>query len=272
MIKLIASDLDGTLLNKQSMISQKNTDKIKQCIENGVHFAFCTGRAFAEMDNIFEQIPFIEYAIMANGAYCFNTKTKEIIYKRTIKKADIRKIYDVLKEKDVLFEMYTNNKIYCNKKTDEEIIEYIPVEFLKLIIFSRVLVDDMDKLIDDMDENDGAVKLHIFFSSVSERDRVYEEVKNMDYDIISQSFNEIEFNAKGVNKGTGIQLLAERLGIQKDEIMAFGDNFNDISMRDGAGTLIVVDNAVAPLKKIADFVTTAHDEDGVAYGIEKFIG
>ena len=62
------------------------------------------------------------------------------------------------------------------------------------------------------------------------------------------------------------------MGIQKDEIMAFGDNFNDISMRDGAGTLIAVDNAVAPLKKIADFVTTAHDQDGIAYGIEKFIG
>jgi len=92
----------------------------------------------------------------------------------------------------------------------------------------------------------------------------------MPYDIVSQSFNEIEVNAKDVNKGNGVLALAKKLGITKQESMGFGDNFNDISMRDGVGTLVAVENAVLPLKEIADYITKSNDDDGVAHAIEKF--
>ena len=94
----------------------------------------------------------------------------------------------------------------------------------------------------------------------------------MPYDIVSQSFNEIEVNAKDVNKGNGVLALAKKLGVSKEESMGFGDNFNDISMRNGVGTLVAVENAVGPLKEIADYITKTNTENGVAFGLDKFLG
>ena len=133
MIKLVVSDLDGTLLDSNSELSEITINTIKKYIDKGIEFAFCTGRAFAEMDHILESIPFIRYAITANGAYCFDTFTKEEIYKTLMYKKDIKKIYDALKDEDLLFEAYIDDKIYCNKKSDAEIIEYIPIEFLNMV-------------------------------------------------------------------------------------------------------------------------------------------
>lgn len=272
MIKLVVSDLDGTLLDSKSEVSEVTVNTIKKYIDKGIEFAFCTGRAFAEMDHILESIPFIRYAITANGAYCFDTFTKEEIFKTLMFKKDIKKVYDVLKDEDVLFEAYIDDKIYCNKKSDDEIIEYIPIEFLNMVKKSRVLVEDMEKLIDELDEKDGAIKIHIFFTTVTDRDKVYQRIKDMPYDIVSQSFNEIEVNAKDVNKGNGVLALAQKLGVSKGECMGFGDNFNDISMRNGVGTLVAVENAVDPLKEIADYITKSNTENGVALGLDKFLG
>ena len=74
MIKLVVSDLDGTLLDSNSEVTETTVNTIKKYIDEGIEFAFCTGRAFAEMDHILESIPFIRYAITANGAYCFDTR------------------------------------------------------------------------------------------------------------------------------------------------------------------------------------------------------
>ena len=135
-----------------------------------------------------------------------------------------------------------DDKIYCNKKTDDEIIEYIPIEFLNMVKKSRVLVEDMEKLINEMDENNGAIKIHIFFTTVTDRDKVFQRIKDMPYDIVSQSFNEIEVNAKDVNKGNGV------------------------------GTLVAVENAVLPRKEIADYITKTNNENGVALALDKFLG
>ena len=272
MIKLVVSDLDGTLLDSNSEVTETTVNTIKKYIDEGIEFAFCTGRAFAEMDHILESIPFIRYAITANGAYCFDTFTKEEIYKTLMYKNDIKTIYETLKDEDVLFEAYMDDKIYCNKKTDDEIIEYIPIEFLNMVKKSRELVEDMEKLIKEMDENNGAIKIHIFLTTVTDRDKVFQRIKDMPYDIVSQSFNEIEVNAKDVNKGNGVLALAKKLGITKQESMGFGDNFNDISMRDGVGTLVAVENAVLPLKEIADYITKTNNENGVALALDKFLG
>ena len=99
----------------------------------------------------------------------------------------------------------------------------------------------------------------------------FEEIKNLPYEIVSQSMNELEINAKGVNKGFGIENLAKKLNIKKSEILALGDNFNDISMRNTSGTLVAMGNAVQPLKDMADFVTKTNDDDGMAFALNKFL-
>lgn len=269
MIKLVASDLDGTLLNSNHKILQSTKDAIQKYLKLGIHFAFCTGRGYVEMDDILKDMPSMEYAITANGAYCFNTKTKKDMFEVLISKEDTKKIYEILKDKDVVFEIYTDGKIYCEQKAKDKICDYIPMTFHELIKISRTFVEDMESFIDNLDT--GIIKIHTFFGSVSARDNTYEEIKTLPYDTISQSMNEIEFSAYGVNKGSGLERLAKSLGIKKDEILALGDNFNDMSMRDSAGILVAMGNAVEPLKQRADFITNSNDDDGIALALDKYL-
>lgn len=270
MIKLVASDLDGTLLNSEHKILQSTKDAVKKYLKSGIHFAFCTGRGYVEMDEILEDMPSIEYAITANGAYCFNTKTNTDMFEILLSPKDVRVIYNALKDKDVVLELYKDGKIYCDKKAKDTICDYIPVAFHELIKISRTFVEDMEQFIDNLDT--GIIKIHTFFGSVSARDNTFQEIQNLPYDMISQSFNEIEFSAQGVNKGTGLERLAKSMGIKREEILALGDNFNDMSMRESAGILVAMGNAVEPLKAKADFITKSNDDDGIAFALDKYLG
>lgn len=269
MIKLVATDLDGTLFNSKSQIPQSAINAIEKYSKQGVHFAFCTGRGFMEMDEVIDRLPYMEYAITANGAYIFNAWSKKDISKSLINPIDILNIYNILKDRDMLFELYKDGMIYCEKKLREERANYIPIQFHDLINASRVLVDDIEDFIKKMDK--GAIKLHTFFGTTTQRDITYENIKHLPFEIVSQSMNEIEINAKGVNKGNGISTLSKKLNISKEEIIGFGDNFNDMSMRNAVGTMIAMGNAVAPLKDIADFVTYSNDNDGMAFALDKFL-
>ncbi len=269
MIKLVATDLDGTMFDSKGQIPQSAKETIQKYSKKGVHFAFCTGRGFMEMDEVIRRLPYMEYAITANGAYAFNAWTKQDMYKICIEPKDCHVIFSALKEKDALFELYQDGKIYCDKKLKQERYNYIPVQFHDLINASRELVDDMEYFIKNMKK--GAIKLHSFFGSTTARDMTFEEIKNLPYEIVSQSMNELEINAKGVNKGFGIENLAKKLNIKKSEILALGDNFNDISMRNTSGTLVAMGNAVQPLKDMSDFVTKTNDDDGMAFALNKFL-
>ena len=269
MIKLVATDLDGTMFDSKGQIPQSAKEAIQKYSKKGVHFAFCTGRGFMGVEEVIERFPYIEYAITANGAYAFNTWTKQDIYKIYIKPEDCHIIFSVLREKDALFELYQDGKIYCDKKFKNEKYNYIPAKFDDLINAPRELVDDMDNFIKNMKK--GAIKIHSFFATTTVRDITFDEIKNLPYEIISQSMNELEINEKGVNKGFGIESLAKKLNIKKSEILALGDNSNDTAMRNTSGTLVAMGNAVKQLKDIADFVTKSNDDGGMAFALDKFL-
>lgn len=271
MIKLIAVDLDGTLLDKNKDVPKENIETIMEYAAKGVEFAFCTGRISGELFDVRRQMPGINYAITCNGAYVTDLRNEKELYSNPLPADELRDIYDRLKENEGLFEVFADGTIYDDSETLKKAIadpeKYGVKAFKKLLIATRKGVGDIAEFIRDRKEPIG--KLNIFFAGAELRDRVKEQVKDLPYDITAQEITNLEFNKKGVNKGDALAALGRMLGIQKDEIMAIGDNYNDVSMRNAAGVFVAMSNSCPDMLELADFVTLSNNEAGVAAAIER---
>ena len=116
-----------------------------------------------------------------------------------------------------------------------------------------------------------AVNINIFFPSSRERYGAKELSRDLPFYITSQEPTNLEFTKREVNKGTGLKMLAESLGIKRDSIMAIGDNNNDLPMIEYAGIGVAMENGLPEVKRAADFVTKSNEDDGVAWAIRKLV-
>ena len=135
---------------------------------------------------------------------------------------------------------------------------------------TRIPVDDIFELVDR--ENRGLDKTQALFADMSERKRAWEELaRHEDLELVGSLRYNIEVNAAGVNKGTGLVNLGSRLGIKREEIMAFGDGDNDTVMLKEVGFGVAMANGEPQVKEAADYITLSNEEDGVAQAIERFV-
>lgn len=271
MIKLFATDLDGTLINTEKNITQKNIDAIKKLKDDETIITVCTGRTLSEVHNIpqFKDIsPFVDYVIYENGASCIDNKKNEMMFARAIKYADIKKIYSMLSDFDMMFEVYTNGKPHCNidRLETKSYQDFITPDFYPLVEDTRIGVNNVIEFSKDKKIQ----MLLISFLTHEHSVEAYEIVKELDNYITFAGKKGIEVHDSDVDKGKGIGILAQKLKISKENITAIGDSYNDIPMREVAGTLIAMQNATSHLKNIADFITISNDDSGVAYAIEKY--
>ncbi|HHT62691.1 MAG: Cof-type HAD-IIB family hydrolase [Bacillota bacterium] len=261
-IKLIASDLDGTLLNERCMISQRTKEAIRRLKEKGIIFTFATGRMYRsalhfalelEMD-----VPLITY----EGALVKTSATKQVIYHRPLPGELAKKVVDIGEENRLNINVYLDDELYVHRVT-EEIRDYcrvVQVPYNHVENWSSLLDRDPTKVL-FMGE---AEKLDYLWVQLKEEfgDQVY---------ITKSSPHFLEFTHPRATKGYGIKVLAQEFGIKKEEIMAFGDNLNDLELLKAAGFGVAMGNAREELKQVADYVTGYNYEDGVAAAIEKFV-
>lgn len=272
MIKLVAMDMDGTLLNSAKELPEENRIIIKQYADKGIDFAFCTGRIMNEMELISGELPFVKYAITCNGAYVNDLQKdlSEQVFEDSLPIEEVRKIYSIVKDKgiDMMFELQADGVVYAEEKCINNTEKYGVAYIKELIKVTRVPVDDMEQYINNRDKNVG--KVNIFFSDGEIRNQVLKQLENMDYDFSYSESSNLEINKKGVNKGKGLKKLAEYLGYSMDEVMAVGDNYNDVDLLKTAGLSVAMANAPKDIKELADYITLSNDENGVAYAIKKF--
>ncbi|MDP4206080.1 MAG: Cof-type HAD-IIB family hydrolase [Bacteroidota bacterium] len=267
-IKLIASDLDGTLLDSNKQITEYTRTIIRNSVRQGVIFAFCTGRISNELVEIVAELPEIRYAITCNGAYVIDLLTEKVIHNNLIPMNNVRNIYKSLAGFDMMFELYADGQVYTDEKCLADLNRYGLLYRKELIYNTRIGIKDFSDYIRKREEPVG--KVNISFNNQLVRDQAKEIVSRYPYDITCQKPINLEINREGVNKGYGLRKLAEFLNIERNEIMAIGDNNNDLSMLHFAGVSVAMDNAIDEVKRAADYVTMSNDENGVAFAIENY--
>lgn len=270
-IKLVAMDLDNTLLDRDKQISKHTEEVLKEAIRQGVYIVPATGRIFKAIPEFLRNIEGVRYALCCNGATVYDQKEDKIIYTNHLAKDTTFKLFDILEKYHCTHDIYQNGQGYMESRYLDNLSEYnVSGHLFDLVHATRLPVDDLRKHIE---ENPlGIEKISAFFDDLDEREVARAELIEADIASVASALeNNIEINQFGCDKGDGLRHLAKHLGLSMDEVMACGDAGNDTMMIKAAGIGVVMENGKEDLKEIADFITKTNDEDGVAYAIEKLV-
>lgn len=268
MYKLIACDLDETLLSLDNTVSKKNVEAIQRADELGVKFVLATGRGYATVQETLKEIGLHdeenEYVISFNGGAVTENKDNDILRLKGISFDFASEMYQRGLDYDVCIHVYTQEEVYVYNLVEEE------REHLK----TKMDVIEIDDENIDFLKDEQIIKILFMNTDRAYREQIAEDVKDItqESDVSYSSNRYIEFNQKGVNKGAGITFLADHLDLDISQTIAIGDNFNDLPMLETAGLSVGVQNMVPDLKEKVDYVADAtHEEDAIHEVIEKFI-
>ena len=270
-IRVIALDLDGTLLNSNKELSVGNLAALKSAADAGIEIVPTTGRFYGGMPETVRALPFVRYVISINGAEVRDLQTGEVIYRAEIPCAQAVEIMAALDEHPVIYDCYQENAAFmtADMKARADDIVSSP-HYRKMIRELRQGVPELKAFLTERGLD--IQKIQLFTDIPELRLQLLENLPHMFENVsISSSLDQnVEINQGHANKGEALLALAAHLGIDREQTLAFGDGLNDLSMLKEAGIGVAMANGCEEAKALADWITLSCDEDGVARGIEKF--
>ncbi len=288
MYKLVAVDLDGTLLNQYGEVTENSKRVIKNVTRKGTQVVIASGRSIDSIKNISKEIGASKYIIAGNGAVVYDTKEEKILFENYIPFDKALNIIKICEENSIFYNVYTNKTIVTsslrynvlyyykenlkkedNKKTNITIVDSIP-DYIKSMQDEKI----MKIFICDSTES--------VFNSIMKKFNEIPNVETLDVShmsrkVIKKGTTEIpieyyytEISMKNVDKWNAIEFLINKLEINKEEVIAIGDNMNDKKMIEEAGLGITMEGSTPTVTEVADYITTDNNNEGVAHALEKF--
>lgn len=285
MYKLVAIDLDGTMLNKYGCVTQRTKNAIKNVQKKGIDVVIASGRPTNSVKSIAREINSEKYFISGNGAIIYDIENEKIIYENTLKKQKALDIIKICEENSIYYNIYTEKEIIA--KSLQCNVLYYNKENLNKEEKNKTQINIIENIYDYISKgNDKIVKIticdshkSIFNSIIRKLKGISEievlEVSHMSRKIIKQGTEDIsieyyytEVSAKNVDKWNAIRFLLNKIQIKPDEVIAIGDNINDKRMIEMAGLGVAMGQSTPVVKKVAKQVTDSNDNDGVAKFLE----
>ena len=265
MYRIIAADLDETLLQTDKHVSKKDIETIRSFTD--VRFVCATGRGFGSIQGTLKELGTYdkenEYTISYNGALITENRDNRIIHLEPISYEDCEKLFNLGLKYDVCIHLYTLNECYTYRLFDEE-IRYLKDRIEVKEFFDTDISFLKDKTI---------IKALYCNSDVNYIRKIKEELRLEDeYEVTMSANRYLEFNAKGINKGLGLRKLAEYLGVPIEETIAVGDSLNDLAMIKAAGLGIGVKNSADEIINDCDIILDSTNNDSPISEIyEKYV-
>ena len=288
MYKLVAIDLDGTMLDSFGQVTENTKKVIQKTIEKGTDVIIASGRPIDSIKTIAKEIGSNKYFIAGNGALIYDIQKDEVLYKKYMNKQKVLEIIKICEENSISYNVYTEKTILAtalkynvlyyykenlkkqeDKKTHINIVEnmYEYIQKMPEEKFLKITICDDSKA--------------IFQSIIRKLEKISDieilDVSHMSRKVIEQGTESIpieyyytEISSKDVDKWNAIEFLISKLNIKKEEVITIGDNINDKKMIEQAGLGIIMGQSMPQLKEIADYVTTSNTEEGVAKALSKF--
>ena len=284
MIKLIASDMDGTLINSSHQISSGNLSAIRRAQESGIEFTIATGRDYSMVKPFLDKYELKCEAIVMNGAE-YRDCNGEVIESIGIEKSKVKAVIEEILKESSIVDIYTSEGIFTTKYSKEDFdnavnrIKEFNKEMTKDNII-KLLTEIREKMIEfHIEDIDKMISSEIVFYKIitSHKDKyIIRNLKKKINEIgglavASTSEYDIEVNDIQAQKGLILAKVAEMKGIEKDEVMVLGDSFNDYSMFTEFKNSYAMKNAIDDIKKIATYVSETNNNDGVGKAIEKVL-
>ena len=286
MYRLVAIDLDGTMLNQYGIITEETKDVIKKVQEKNVEVIIASGRAINSVKNFSKEINSQNYFISGNGAITYDIQNDKILYENILSKQKVLQIIKVCEENSIYYNVYTENGIIAKSLNYNTLYYYKdnlskPEENQTHIN----IVENVYEYIEQREEKILKIMIcdehqSVFNSIIRKLKEISQievlEVSHMSRKIIKQGTEEIkleyfytEVSAQNVDKWNAIENLIKILGISKEEVVAIGDNANDLKMIQNAGLGKAKGESAPYIKQSADKVALGNDENGVAQALEE---
>jgi Cof subfamily protein (haloacid dehalogenase superfamily) len=273
-IKMTALDLDGTTLRPDKSLSDVTRSALQQASRKGVHVVVTTGRVFSAAPDELKNMEGLEYMINSNGAVITRLRDRKILYTSFLTPDAVDELSEFLKGKKLDVEVFTGGMAYMNEDSYHDLQEgkadYRSEVSRQYVLRTRKPVPDILALLRENHEKIENISLN--FRDMDQRKAMFEFLgKRNDVTLTSSVWYNMEIGGKGTSKASALNVLMEKLGVTKEELMACGDSMNDARMIQLAGIGVAMENASEEVKKMADYVTASNAEDGVAKAFEKFV-
>ena len=266
-IKLIAVDLDGTLLNDKQEISVKTKQALQRASKMGIKIVPCSGRPFPGIKDYLNELDLkdsTQYVVAFNGALVLNSQGKAIVE-------------ELLSYNDFIFFEKIADKLQANFHIEVR-DKFITLDhFINYYLSRESWLTRMPIEVSELKDISEDIKFTkaMFSGSPAEMKNIYQNLSEEVFERYNVSTSDetlIEINSKQASKGNALKALAKKLNLKEDEVMIFGDQTNDISMFDVPGFYkVAMGNAVSEIKKRANFITKTNNEDGIAYALRRLV-
>ena len=288
MYKLVAIDLDGTMLDSYGMVTEETKKTIKKVEEQGVSVIIASGRPIDSIKSIANEIDSKKYFISGNGAIIYDMEKEEIIYEKCMPKEKVLEIIKICEENSIAYNVYTEKEILATALKYN--VLYYNKENLKKEESKKTkitIVKDMYEYVKNK-EDANFLKITVcdetksVFNSIIRRFKEIKDIEVLDVSHMSRKtirqgtedfsieYYYTEISRANVDKWYAIEYLMENLNLKREEIMAIGDNINDKMMIENAGLGIAMEQSTPVIKIIADDVAPSNNDDGVAKILQKY--
>lgn len=268
-IKLMAFDLDGTLLNDNGEVSAFTQTVLAQAQAQGIHLSLATGRLFARLPDSVLQLKAMDYAVLCNGASVEKWGTREKILQHSLSMQSSHSCWEIIRKHPIYAEFYAHGEAHTDESRQQYFSEnFYPPSKRTAMARSHIMVEDLGQfcLSNPID------KIFMPFVPDSILPLLQEEIANIPGTLWSMSSrNCLEINAAGCAKDVALLQLALALQIQPDEVVVFGDAHNDASMLAAFKHSVAMGQAAQDIKNIARYTTNSNQKEGVANFIKKHI-
>mgnify|MGYP003290192019 CR=1 FL=1 len=257
--KMIAVDLDGTLLTHDKKIPQDALDKINEIVKTDKIFAISTGRSYFGVSEYINKIDADIPLILYNGGIVRFSKTDKVLLSNHLTSKKAHEIIDIIDKEDGTF-IYWSDDVLFSTKNNQRVKDYSTLSKLeaKIVSNDEIDYDKINKII-WIDKNEKLVKY---------QNTILKDLKEINYFLSTEEF--LEFVSSSVSKENALKVLLDYYNIEKEELIAVGDSFNDLSMICFAGLGVAMGNAFDEVKKKADLVTETNEDGGVLEILRKY--
>ena len=289
MYRLIAIDLDGTLLNSYGTISENNKNSIKKAQALGTEIVIASGRPISSAKTFANEAGANKYLICGNGSVLYDIQNDQILFHKFLNKNKVLQIIKICEDNSIFYSVYTEN-LTITKSLNYNILFYNN-ENRKLPDDKKTKIKIMNNIYDYIEENENINVLKIticdddkiIFGGIIRKLREIKDIDVLDVQHMARKvitsgteertveYHYTEITSKDVDKWYALEMLSNKLYIDKNEVMAIGDNMNDKLMIENSGLGVIMANSAPYMKEFADAIVADNNQDGVAEAIEKYV-
>lgn len=267
--KLLATDMDGTLLGDDKQISKENIDAINQALNAGKEIVFSSGRSIVELEEFFHYFPKMRYCISVSGACVYDYQKKKSLFSKYIDGNAVKDILDYAKDKDIMIQVMNQGKMYISRSDFNNLDDFHIGQYRNHFYRNAEMVDDIYEWCKS--NHWVSDKICLYHKNPEEREITKDNLEQYPLALVYSEKTSLEISPFGIDKGVGLTKLCEYLNIPIQETIAVGDSYNDTEVLSACGLSVAMANARKEILSLCEEQVADNNHNGVKEAIDRFL-